>query len=275
MLRILSDLHFRDASSRLQKLADLEPLLDGVEELWLNGDTCDNQTGMTPAEVDEIRDFFLQRVPKVVFLTGNHDPDISTDHEASTADGRIWATHGDAFLDNIVPWSRVRRDLVARMDQVRAAHPSLGFTSFEDRIWIMRMACTGFAREVDPEQTDFLHRLLRLTTEFFPPQQPWAMLRTWMTFADRVAATIPQWRPHAKVVVTGHVHFPRVWRRGPLTVVNTGAFTGPLGSYSVDYDREACVVRRLDQRDNRWHPGKTITTIQLASPSPSTVSSSA
>ena len=103
MLRILSDLHFRDATSRLERLEDLLPLLDGVNELWLNGDTCDNQSGMTPEKLGEIKQFFTTHVPQVRFIPGNHDPDISPIHEASTADGRIWACHGDAFLDDIVP----------------------------------------------------------------------------------------------------------------------------------------------------------------------------
>ena len=85
MLRILSDLHIRDASSRLKRLEALEPLLEGVDELWLNGDTCDNQTGMTPDQVEKIRAFFCARIPRVRFLTGNHDPDISAEHEASAA----------------------------------------------------------------------------------------------------------------------------------------------------------------------------------------------
>ena len=98
MLRILSDLHFRDAASRFRRLEDLEPLLEGIDELWLNGDTCDNQTGMSAADVEAIRQFFRTRVPTVRFLTGNHDPDLSTEHWCATPDGRVCATHGDAFF---------------------------------------------------------------------------------------------------------------------------------------------------------------------------------
>ena len=187
MLRILSDLHFRDATSRLERLEDLLPLLEGVTELWLNGDTCDNQSGMTAAELAEIKEFFTAHVPRVRFITGNHDPDISEEHEASAAHGRIWACHGDACLDDIVPWSRVRETLVDRINEIRSAHPELNYTSFEDRVRIMRMACTGFARECDPEKQDSWHLLRRICTEFFPPRQPWAMVHTWATFGTRAA----------------------------------------------------------------------------------------
>ncbi|GAB5562805.1 MAG: hypothetical protein SynsKO_44520 [Synoicihabitans sp.] len=272
MIRVLSDLHFRDATSKIDRLHDLEPLLDGVSELWINGDCCDNQSGMTRTELDEIRGFFNDRVRRVRFITGNHDPDISHEHEAQTPDGRVWATHGDVFLDDIVPWSRVRSNLLDRMAAVRRAHPELGFDSFEERIFIMRETCTGFARECDPERRDRRHLLKRLITELFPPRQPWSILRTWWTFADRVAPRAKAWRPQAQVILTGHVHFPRVWRRGPQTVINTGAFSGPLGAFAVDILNGVVTVRRVTQQDQRWQPGKVVTAITLADTPAPTVS---
>lgn len=265
MLRILSDLHFRDATSRLVRLDDLAPLLEGVTELWLNGDTCDNQSGMTAAELGKIKRYFETNVPRVRFITGNHDPDISEDHDASAANGRIWACHGDAFLDDIVPWSRVRDLLLSRMAEIRASHPELVFESFEDRIRIMRMACTGFARECDPEKRSSWHLLRRICTEFFPPRQPWAMLHTWATFGTRAAAAAAQWRPDAQVIVSGHVHFPRVWHQGKRTVINTGAFTGPLGAYAVDFEDETVTVKRIQLLNGSWHAGRVVSTIPLAS----------
>lgn len=264
MLRILSDLHFRDASSRLKRLEDLEPLLDGVEELWLDGDTCDNQSGMKPSEVAIVKAFFESRVPRVRFLTGNHDPDISEEHEASAADGHLWACHGDVFLDDIVPWSRVRDQLIARRDAVRTAHPEYDFNTFSGRTQVHRAACTGFSRECDPERNDFRYRLGRAWVEFFPPRQPWAMLQTWRTFPRRVTKLAAHWRPQARVIVTGHVHYPRVWREGNHWVVNLGAFSGPLGALTVEYYDERVVVRRIECRDSRWVPGAVRAEIPLA-----------
>ncbi|WP_221031900.1 metallophosphoesterase [Actomonas aquatica] len=264
MLRILSDLHIRDAASKIRRLADLEPLLDGVDELWLNGDTCDNQTGLAPADLDEIRAFFIARVPVVRFLTGNHDPDISTVHEASAAEGRLWATHGDVFLDSVVPWSRVRDKIEERVARALQADSALDLTTFEGRIAAMRQACLGFGRECDPERNDPAHRLRRLFTEFFPPRQPLAMLHTWWTFPHRAVTQTRRWRPDARVIVTGHVHFPRVWQRGDYTVINTGAFTGPLGARCVDVFDGHLAVRTITWRRRAWHAGDRVATIALA-----------
>jgi hypothetical protein len=48
-------------------------------------------------------------------------------------------------------------------------------------------------------------------------------------------------------------------------VINTGAFTGPLGAYVVEYANELVTVRRIESRDRAWHPGKIVSTIPLAS----------
>ena len=263
MLRILSDLHFRDASSRLRRLEELEPLLLGVDTLWLNGDTCDNQTGMPATAVEEIRGFFRARVPHVHFLTGNHDPDISTEHWSTTADRRVFATHGDAFFENAVPWSRQRNLLNERSRSAMAEHPELDHRTLDGRLALHRIACTGLKFGYDPENATHCHRLHRLITTFYPPSQPLAMIKAWRSLPDRVAAVAPAWLPGAQVVVTGHVHYPRVWRRGDLTVINTGAFTGPLGAYLVDIDGEHVAVHRLRLRRNLWYPGRTVAQITL------------
>lgn len=268
MLRILSDLHFRDASTRLRRLDDLAPLFEGVDELWLNGDTCDNQTGMPAAAVEEIRAFFRAQVPKVRFLTGNHDPDISDAHWATTAGGRLFATHGDAFFASAVPWSRQHRLLEARIGDAMARHPELDDNTLGGRIALHRLACTGLPREVDPEKDTHFHRLRRLVTEFWPPRQPLQMIHAWRSLPDRVAAVAPRWFPSAQVVVTGHVHFPKVWQRGDLTIVNTGAFTGPLGAFMVDVAVEQVTVHRLKLRRDLWHAGHRVAEIALRPNSP-------
>ncbi len=268
MLRVLSDLHFRDATSKLERLEDLGPLLEGVSELWINGDLCDNQSGMTAAELDDIRGYFIERVPRVHFITGNHDPDISNEHEAHAAGGRVWACHGDVFLDDIVPWSRVRSELLRRMAALRQNFPEVGFESFEERMFVMRKTCQGFVRECDPEHRDRLHLLRRIVTELFPPRQPWAILRTWWKFGDWAAQHTAQWRPNAQVILTGHVHFPRVWRRGSRTIINTGAFCGPLGAFVVDIIDKKVIARRVTQRQGAWHPGSIVHEITLADPPP-------
>jgi predicted phosphodiesterase len=268
MIRILSDLHLYDARTQVRALSQLEPLLDRVRTLVLNGDTCEMRRGATPEQLAELRVFFRARVPEVVFISGNHDPDISDTHEWLAADGRVWVTHGDVCFDDFTPWARhvpeIRRLVAAK----QAADPAADFAQLAVRYRI--------AREVAREEKDLPDRTTRnwwahlawVCHTFFPPRQPWAMLQCWRDLAglaDRLAVTQ---RPAAQVVVMGHVHFPGVWRRGQgPVIVNTGSFFRPLGGNLVDVHDDRVQVRRIVRRGDLFTPGRVIAEIPLKSAS--------
>src|SRR6185369_3991902 len=176
LTRILSDLHFGDERSRVSDLAALAPLLDGVNTLVLNGDCCHTQEGAVPAEIAALRAFFKERVPRVVFITGNHDPDISTTHELSLADGRVWVTHGDLLFDTLAPWSRLRGRIAGSLARIRPQHPPEDWQRISTRLQMMREACLGLPCENMPALGGSPQRLLRLLRDLFPPQRALSML---------------------------------------------------------------------------------------------------
>jgi predicted phosphodiesterase len=263
MIRILSDLHLFDARTQVRDLRQLEPLLSGVRTLVLNGDSCEMRRGVTAEQLASLRDFFRQRVPEVVYVTGNHDPDISETHEILLGNGRLWVTHGDVFFDDLTPWSRhvaQIRTLVA----AKRARSTGDYRQLAERLRI--------AREVAREETDLPDRSTRTWTAhlawawqtFFPPRQPLAMLRCWRDLPVHATALALAQRPTAQVVVTGHVHFPGVWRlgQGP-TIVNTGSFFRPLGGNLVDVFDDHVEVHRIDHANGTFRPGRLLTTIPL------------
>ncbi|MSU71295.1 MAG: hypothetical protein EXS43_02985 [Opitutus sp.] len=69
--RILSDIHFGDRASRVHRLAQLRPLLHGVAQLVLNGDTLDTRPGPAPHRTVELQtevlDFFRARRRRQLF----------------------------------------------------------------------------------------------------------------------------------------------------------------------------------------------------------------
>lgn len=117
LIRIISDLHYGDERSRLRELAALKPMLEGVDTLVLNGDCCHTQEGAVPEQIAALKEFFSHGAPQVIWLTGNHDPDISSHHELLLKDGRVWVTHGDVFFDSVAPWCHLRAELVRRLEQ--------------------------------------------------------------------------------------------------------------------------------------------------------------
>jgi predicted phosphodiesterase len=90
------------------------------------------------------------------------------------------------------------------------------------------------------------------------------MLRCWRDL-PRAASGLAAQRPGAQVVVTGHVHFPGVWRIGTgPTIVNTGSFIRPLGGNLVDVVGDCVQVRRIEHRGAVFKPGRLVAEIALA-----------
>lgn len=264
MLRILSDLHLFDARTQLRELAQLEPLLGGVRTLVLNGDTCEMRCDFAPEQLEPLRAFLAARVPEVVFVTGNHDPDISDVHEYLGADGRVWVTHGDVCFDDFTPWShhvaQLRREIAAQL----AREPHADFRRLDVRLRIARHVARTEADVADLATGGWRSQARWVWQTFFPPRQVLAMLRCWRELPRRAAAFARAQRPTAQVVVTGHVHFPGVWPvpGGPV-VINTGSFLRPLGGNLVDIAGEHVVVRRIERGRGGFGAGKLLAQIPL------------
>ncbi len=265
MLRILSDLHLFDARTQVRALAQLEPLLAGVRTLVLNGDTCEMRRGLTPEQVAEMQAFFRARVPEVIFLTGNHDPEISDTHELLVADGRVWVTHGDVCLDGLTPWSRHADELRAQVAACLAADPTADYSQLAVRLRIARAVARGERHVADLVSTGWRADMKWLWRTFFPPTLILAMLRAWRDLPVNAAVLARRSHPGAQVVVTGHVHFPGVWHPpgGPV-VINTGSFFRPLGGHLVDVGGDRVQVRRIVPAGGAFSAGSLVKEIALS-----------
>jgi predicted phosphodiesterase len=264
LIRILSDLHLGDERSSLRDLAQLTPLLEDVGALVLNGDTCDTQHDLGPKEVAALKEFFAARVPQVTFLTGNHDPDISATHELSLADGRVWLTHGDVLFDALAPWSRLRPELARRLTLIRARHSAADWDNISTRLPMMREACLKLPCDHAAKLGGGLAKLERAARDLFPPHRALAMLRTWANAPQLATRLAAAQRPAARVIVTGHIHFPGVRRCGGRVVVNTGSFSPPLGARCVDLTDGLMQVRRVERRSGDFYPGRIVAEFPLA-----------
>lgn len=264
MIRILSDLHLYDGHTQVRDLKQLEPLLVGVKTLVINGDSCEMRFGVAAPRVGQMQDFFRARVPEVIFITGNHDPDISDTHELLLADGRVWITHGDVCFEDLTPWSQLRPEIVQRMKALTAARTAEQGEDLTENLRIARAVARSLPEKIDPAKTGWRAWLVRFWYTFFPPRQVIAMLKSWRELPVRAAALAAKQRPTAQVVLTGHVHFPGVWHRaGQPTVINTGSFFSPLGGQLVDLIDEVVYVRRIQRRKGCFYPGRDMDAIHL------------
>ena len=264
MLRILSDLHLFDARTQVRELRQLEPLLHGVRTLVLNGDSCEMRRGVTPAQVSALKAFFQERVPEVVFITGNHDPDISDTHELLAASGRVWVTHGDVCMDDLTPWSRHADEIKRLVAAQLAAESAPDYTRLEVRLRIARAVARAEQNVPDYITDGWRAHLAWGWRTFFPPRQVLAMMRCWRDLPGLATGFAVAQRPTAQVVVLGHVHFPGVWRRGAgPAIVNTGSFFRPLGGNLVDVADDRVSVRRVVRAGGKFKPGRRLAEIPL------------
>lgn len=269
LTRILSDVHFGDRASRVERLAQLRPLLGGVSHLVLNGDTLDTRPGPNPAHTGacraEVAEFFPREVAATTFLTGNHDADFSPHHALDLADGAAFVIHGDIFFENIVPWSMdvplIERLLAAEFRRLpRELHHTL-----EHRLAAFRRVSAAIPQRHQSERRKLKYWARLLRDVAWPPTRVFHMFDAWRTAPARAARVAERYRPHAKFIISGHTHRPGIWRMpSGLIVINTGSYCLPFGGSAVDLTDDALTVRRIDFRNGEFRLGATLGEFPLA-----------
>jgi predicted phosphodiesterase len=284
VLRIFSDLHLGDRGCRVRTLERLAPLFEGADALVLNGDSLDTRPGPvhlsatalaaantnTAAQRAGFLDFLAHHAPPTTLLTGNHDPDISTQHTLDLADGQIFVTHGDILFDDIVPWSRdvrLMRKLLAR--ELAALTPGERM-QLDLRLAAFRRACACVPQRHHSERNPFLYTFGVLADVAWP-MRTFAVLRAWRETPARADAFLRIHRPPARFVLMGHTHRPGIVQTpGGLIVINTGSFCAPAAACAVDLTAEKLILRRIVSNGGGFRFGPTLATFALASAATST-----
>jgi len=269
LIRILSDLHYGDRASRLRSLSQLDPLLEGIDQLILNGDTFDTRPSSHPQQTDRIRAetlaYFSSCAPAVINITGNHDPDISVHHSLDLAGDYVFVTHGDIIFEDVVPWGRDTEYFTARINRDLAALDERSRHLLDPRLTIYRDACLGLPQGHQAEPNPFKYTLQVIADTIWPPQRSLRILRAWQETPKRAAAIAAMHRPAARFMLIGHTHRPGVWTTASgLTFINTGSLSRPFGALAVDINTTQLRVRRIVSRAGHFEPGPVIVEFALA-----------
>jgi predicted phosphodiesterase len=268
-IRIFSDIHYGDRASQVSTLAQLRPLLDSTPgRLVLNGDTLDSRAGPDPAYtaacLAEVRAFFSGHHSATTYLTGNHDPTISSEHVLELAEGRVLVTHGDIAFGDIVPWGRDRHIIEPRIDTELAQLGPAERDDIDRRFAIWRRVAAEIPQRHQSERNLAKYIFRYALDTVWPPQRTLIILRAWREHRYRMARLAREHWPRAKYVLVGHTHRPGIWRmREGVTVINTGSFCPPTGGYLVDVESSRLVVRQLEQRAGEFRPGRTVAELPL------------
>ena len=269
LTRIFSDLHYGDRATRLRSLAQLNPILEGVDELILNGDTLDTRHGPHPQRTAQARAdveaYFGSCAPAVTHLTGNHDPDISGHHTLDLAGGQVFVTHGDIIFDDVVPWGRDAAYFRARITSGLHALDHHTRHQLAPRLAVYRAACLALPQRHQAEPNPFKYAAHLAADTVWPPLRSYRILRAWLDTPALAATVAAAHRPTARFMLIGHTHRPGVWRTpSGLTVINTGSLCRPFGACAVDLTAGQLLVRRLEERSGEFCLGATIAEFALA-----------
>jgi len=269
VIRILSDLHYGDRGSRIRTLSAIAPLLAGADEIVLNGDTLDTRPSPTPGATaalrGEVAEFFARSAPTTTFLTGNHDPDISTRHSLDLAGGQIFVTHGDIIFDDLVPWSQdaplVRQRLAEQLATLTPAERE----QLDPRLAVYRRVAASIPQRHQSEPDRWKYTLGFLKDTVWPPGRSLRVLNAWRRAPGLTATLTRRYRPQARFALIGHIHHPGYWRQpNGVTVLNTGSFGPPLGGCVVDLSPEHIALRRIVHRHGEFRLGQTVVEFALA-----------
>ncbi|MGF1656562.1 MAG: metallophosphoesterase [Verrucomicrobiales bacterium] len=229
---ILSDLHLGHPGTRVT-VEQVAPLLDGLDRVVLAGDTVEDRSHwQSKAAADEavagLRDLAFKKGVELVFLTGNHDPEISGEHEVLLEAGRVWVLHGDIFFPGATPWSAQGNEMRAMMKQLwEIKENAQGSLSLEDVCQLTREVVLAHPIEPRNEPADLAAWFGHVVHALWPPNRALWVLRSWWSAPGFAAEFAKLYRTAADVIIFGHTHLSGCWTMDNRLVINLGAFVSP------------------------------------------------
>ena len=263
-VRILSDLHLGHAASRIDRVADLRPLIEGATNIVFNGDTCELvYSGWRPRS-EEMRDEIIELCHEAGaaawFTAGNHDPWISETAWLTAEDGRVFITHGDLVLRNPSPWSREclkrKRELLALLRDRGEGDGSLG-SRWETLKMLNQTMIPDEPVAGPPKYTSPGLNAL------WPPERGFQILRVWALQAHYANAFAGRFAAECRAFIYGHFHRPLVARKGDRFICNTGAFVAKTESLVVDVVDGVVTAREVVRENGEFRPGTEVGRYEL------------
>jgi len=265
-IRILSDLHLGHTASLAREISQIEPLFRGVKTVIFNGDTVEMRSErdreLADSRIHAVHEFCAEQDAASFFINGNHDPIISTINHLEIDDGRVLVTHGDVLFHETSP--HLRRRFRGSMQARRIDDLAPDELAHFEKILSTNKRVTAFHDDYSfsiPEGQ--WGKFTTFMKQTWPPRRLVNMVSGWTSTHVNAINLVRVYRPHARVIVVGHTHFPGIWHRHGYTVINTGSYLPVLGRLAVDFEGGHVTVRKVIFRRGRFHLGRTLSRIPL------------
>jgi predicted phosphodiesterase len=264
---IISDLHLGHRASQIRDPEELTPILKEARSVIFNGDTVEMRTPVDRPVGRHMAAVIARLCHSIgcraTFINGNHDPAVSRIDHLDLMDSRILVTHGDILFLGVAPWSR--QALAYRRIHLRAL-ANLGpdaLMNFEKRLLAAKRTSIKLQLMERPVTKRSKGAELRvLIQQFWPPHRPFMILHAWLQTPTLAARLCDLFRPNARYIIVGHTHYPGFWKRGPITVINTGSYVLHFGALAVLLDGESIEIRKVIKRKEGFALGKRLARFQ-------------
>ena len=264
---IISDLHLGHRASQVRDPEELVPILKEARSVIFNGDTVEMRTPVDRPVGRHMAAVIARLCHSVgcraTFINGNHDPAVSKIDHLDLMDGRILVTHGDILFLGVAPWSR--QALAYRKIHLRAL-ANLGpdaLMNFEKRLLAAKRTSIKLQLMERPvTEHSKTPKLSVLMAQFWPPHRPFMILRAWLQTPTLAARLCDLFRPNARYMLVGHTHYPGFWKRGPVTVINTGSYVLHFGALAVLLDGTSIEIRKVTKQKEGFALGKRVARFQ-------------
>lgn len=234
-IRLVSDWHLGHPGSRVESIAQVEYLLEGVGTFVMVGDGREELVEGWRARADELWNELQEacRSRGIVFvaLTGNHDPGVSSEGWLKLFAGRILVTHGDMIYETASPWSR---ELFSNRQAVSDFLAERACQSLNDR-W---RCAQEVGRLLRPKEKMPCHFLGYLKLALWPPERLLEVGRVWAGFAKEAGKFAEVFSAESEVVICGHFHRPGEFVVGERRVWNLGSLMKMSKALALDVDEE-------------------------------------
>ncbi len=270
-VRILSDLHLGHDRSLIRRAEELRPLLAGADEVIFNGDTLQERADVfrprSLSLVEELQEVCREEGVRPGFLRGNHDPAAWPWEMVDLRGGLVTVTHGDVWLRLISPWSRAMPQYRSLLEAIYAEYPPVAELDLGQRFDLLqrcRMAMPPLESGLYSRSTG--SRSALFLREMWPPRRPWEIFKAYAMLPGLALEFVRTFRPNSRVMVFGHTHRARIWRRGGRLLINTGAFVTFAQPLMVEIKDRSLRAWRLAFKQGAWHPEEPIVTEPLGDP---------
>lgn len=267
-IRILSDLHLGHTASLAREISQIEPLFRGVKTVIFNGDTVEMRSErdreLADGRMQTVHEFCAEQEAATYFINGNHDPIISTINHMEIDEGRVLVTHGDVLFHETSPHRRRRFRVPLQARRVAELTPA-ELAHFET-ILSTNKRVTAFVEDYSFSIPDGQWgKFTTFMKQTWPPHRLVNMVSSWTSTHVNAINLVRAYRPHARVIVVGHTHFPGIWHQHGYTVINTGSYLPVLGRLAVDFEGGCVTVRKVIFRRGGFHLGRVVSRIPLRS----------